>query len=163
MAVLLSLGPDDGSEQDSEEEGEEEEGEEEGEEEEEEEEEGIGRQDEEQDVDVEDAPTRMSWRTRCPRRETLTTAATLLLDVGAVEAGGPHHRYAIHSHFGGEGLASLLRVEMRVPPAAVPLLEWCRSAPRRFTARRAWRAARLSPRRRLASRPTPRPTEQMAA
>ena len=50
-------------------------------------------------------------------------------------------RYAIHSHFSGDEMASLLRVEILVPPAAAPLLEWCRRAPRRFSARKAWRGA----------------------
>ena len=36
----------------------------------------------------------------------------------------------------------MLRVELRAPPSLAPLLEWCRAAPRRFTARRAWKGAR---------------------
>ena len=33
------------------------------------------------------------------------------------------------------------RVELITPAQLVPLLEWCRAAPRRFTAAQAWRAA----------------------
>ena len=35
----------------------------------------------------------------------------------------------------------MLRVELITPAQLVPLLEWCRAAPRCFTAAQAWRAA----------------------
>ena len=35
----------------------------------------------------------------------------------------------------------MLRVELITTAQLVPLLEWCRAAPRRFTAAQAWRAA----------------------
>ena len=35
----------------------------------------------------------------------------------------------------------MLRVEFITPAQLVPLLEWCRAAPRRFTAAQAWRKA----------------------
>ena len=50
--------------------------------------------------------------------------------------------YVLHSHFGGEELQSLLRVELIVPPPLLHFAEWLRLAPQTFTAAQAWRAAK---------------------
>ena len=83
---------------------------------------------------------RAALRTRCGSREMLASPSDLFVDGGIGEV--QSLCYVIHSHFGGEDYASQLRVELMAPPAVVPLLEWCRAAPRRFTARQAWRGAR---------------------
>ena len=112
--------------------------EEEGGEEEEEEEEGVAA--EEEAADGAAVARRAVLRTRCGSREMLASPSDLFVDGGIGEV--QSLCYVIHSHFGGEDYASQLRVELMAPPAVVPLLEWCRAAPRRFTARQAWRGAR---------------------
>ena len=139
LAVLIRAdGPaSDSSEDES---ADESEGEAEGEggEEEEEEEEGVAA--EEEAADGAAVARRAVLRTRCGSREMLASPSDLFVDGGIGEV--QSLCYVIHSHFGGEDYASQLRVELMAPPAVVPLLEWCRAAPRRFTARQAWRGAR---------------------
>ena len=106
-------------------------------EEEEEEEEEEMDDDDEEDASVAAVPREM--RTRCSQQETLSSMGDLFVGGGKGEAN--YMRYVIHSHFGGDDLASLLRVELRTPPTVAPLLEWCRTAPNRFSARQAWRGA----------------------
>jgi hypothetical protein len=52
---------------------------------------------------------------------------------GEEEADGPPVTYALHSQFGSDDFASLLRVEILTPPPLVRFLEWCRTcAPQTF-------------------------------
>ena len=80
---------------------------------------------------------------RCGGGGRLVSSSDLMLDLGRGDLdGGSGARYALHSHFGGEELGSMLRVELCVSARLVPLLEWCRAAPARFSARQALHAAR---------------------
>ncbi len=151
LAVMVRLGPD----------------EEEGEEGEEEDDEGEGEEEEEEEEEQQQQEHEAAARAaRCGGGGRLCAAEDLFVDLGTAPpppheveqpgrsagrpgggggagAGGGEGaaRYALHSHFGGEELGSLLRVELSTPARLVPLLEWCRAAPRRFTAAQAWRAA----------------------
>ena len=95
--------------------------------------------------------------TRCGGEERLVAASDLFLDGcdgsgagghddsaeggdGANVKQGDFATYGMHSHFGGEELHSMLRVEFVVAQPHVPLMEYFMSAPQSFTAAQAWRA-----------------------
>ena len=163
LAVLLRK-PDGGPAGDEDDDSEEEEGEEE---EEEEEEEGEGDDEDGDDVgnDGEGSEEAMGrsipFKTRCPAGERLVSASALFPADGSsrseIDGGGYPHpdgapsappptgataKYALHAHFGGADLGSLLRVELHVSLHLSALMEWLRGAPRAFSVKRAWRAAR---------------------
>lgn len=81
------------------------------------------------------------------RAELLTSGEALLVDgvdqaaVATWEGAGDPRAYVLHAQFGGEELASLLRVEVLAPPPLWPLLEWCRAAPATFSEEEARAAA----------------------
>ena len=90
--------------------------------------------------------------TRCGGGERLAATSDLFIDgcdaVGtsrASEGGGAQRpggvTYVLHSHFGGEEMHSLLRVELLTSAELVPLMQWCAAAPQTFTAGQAWRGA----------------------
>ena len=83
----------------------------------------------------------------CEGGGALVQQSDLFLDGGSGEPGAV--QYVLHSHFGREDYASLIRVELPTPPALQALLEWCRTvsptvddggAPVIFTARRVMRS-----------------------
>ena len=85
-----------------------------------------------------------SLATRCGGEGRLAGPSDLFVDSCAKEGGDEDDdavTYVLHSHFGGEELQSLLRVELIVPPRFLHLAEWLRLAPPTFTAAEAWRAA----------------------
>ena len=145
LAVVVRLRDEEG------EEGEEGEGGEEGEE-------GEGGEEGEEGEDMgEGSATAGLAAARCGGGGRLCASEDLFIDLGCGDGAdggsgiggdgdggsgsGGSARYALHSHFGNEELGSMLRVELITPAQLVPLLEWCRAAPRRFTAAQAWRAA----------------------
>ena len=105
----------------------------------------------------EGSPTAGLAAARCGGGGRLCAAEDLFIDLGCGDGAdggsstgggsdggsgsGGSARYALHCHFGNEELGSMLRVELITAAQLVPLLEWCRAAPRRFTAAQAWRAA----------------------
>ena len=83
--------------------------------------------------------------TRCGGGERLASVEDLFLDASEgmdkdKTASSPASLFVLHSHFGGEDLQSQLRVEFCVAAEALPLLQWCLTAPALFTAGEAWRA-----------------------
>ena len=115
------------------------------------EEEGKAEEEEEEAMEAEDGgQAQRSGAARCGGGGRLVSSSDVLLDLGRGELDGGEEgatrtdgaRYALHSHFGGEELGSMLRVELCVATRLVPLLEWCRAAPARFSARQALQAAR---------------------